>query len=141
MTLLSFFITVPFDCMDSCSENQYFKDSGEVLSPGWPGTYFIRLTCTSVVGFPDAQKIRLIFNVLQLEDSKDELFVGTGSAIDVRSPLQTYNRPYNIPPAPLDLEAEYVWFHLETDFSINLDGYNITFIVGKCVLDRDFCII
>lgn len=126
----SFPSPVPSDCQEACSENQYFKVSGDVLSPGFPGTYFDRLSCTSVVGFPDAQKIRLIFNILQLEEDKDELHVGPGISIDVRNGLMTYNRPYNPPPAPLDLETEYVWFHLLTDFNINLQGYNITFIVG-----------
>eukprot|EP00057_Strongylocentrotus_purpuratus_P031541 XP_784932.3 PREDICTED: fibropellin-1 [Strongylocentrotus purpuratus] len=139
-----------YDLGANCGEDFFNETRGDLLSPDHPDQYPSRRACYYFVYFPGAQKIRLVYNVIDIEPQKDDIYIGGGptASIDEATSLASYNGLYgtivNPLPPPLDVSNDIVWISFITDKNDPngpFAGFNITFMVDgdECVLNSNPC--
>ena len=77
------------------------------------------------MSIPGASGLRVEFNVFVLESNFDYLYYGVGRNNDVASAIGVLSGSFV--PDPIDIGVGAVWFRFTSDYSLQLDGFSLTF--------------
>ncbi|CAM9531973.1 unnamed protein product [Lampetra fluviatilis] len=109
-----------------CSR-EYTASYGYLASPGWPDVYPHNMDCTTVLRAPAGSLISLFFSAFTLETHPncqfDYLEVHNGS--DATAPSLAKLCGAGLPD-PVFPHADVLFLHFVSDFSLALNGYEIT---------------
>ena len=112
----------------------YYTPSGNLTSPGYPGTIPERQNCDYFLKVATAYAIRLVVEYFDTEEVKDILIFGPGPEIDENSP-DVVELDGNLTILPLeertyDIDNNQVWFNLFADRTVQSNGFRISWISG-----------
>ena len=116
----------------------FYTEEGTLESPGYPEGVDHRLECDYLIKIANAQAIRVVLEYFDLEDQKDDLYVGEGPEIMIDDPLgpnvlELTGNLSNILPLEdrtFIFNTNQMWLSLYTDRNIASNGYVITWDSG-----------
>ena len=100
--------------------------TGEITSPNYPDEYQNDLSLSLIIEVPEAVYLRIHFDAFDVESDSDRLYYGIGR--------QTYYVTGTMIPGDIVIHpGNRVWFYFETNESVTLTGFSLTWSSTGCM--------